>query len=264
MKINGANLEDIDLFILDMDGTFYLGNDLFDGSLEFLKTVKEKNKKFMFLTNNSSKSARDYIIKLSKIGIDITGEQIFTSGEATCIYLKDRYPKNTKYFVLGTESLVEEFESYDLKVDFEDPDVLVLGYDTSLTYDKLSKACLFIRRGIDYIATHPDINCPSPEGLIPDAGAFIELIKASTSRSPSIIIGKPSKDIILGAMKKAKCTGKAAMIGDRLYTDIAAANNAGITSILVLSGETQLKDLEGSDIRPTYIFDSIKEITNKI
>lgn len=258
------NLKDIELFILDMDGTFYLGNKLFDGSLEFLRKVKRKNKKFMFLTNNSSKSSKDYIKKLSSLGVKINDNEIFTSGEATCIYLKENYPLETKYFVLGTQSLIEEFKQHNLKIDDTNPDVVILGYDTSITYEKMAKMNLFLRKGLPYIATHPDINCPDPKGFIPDAGAFIELFKASSKRSPQLVIGKPNKYIIDMAMKKARCSSNVAIIGDRLYTDILSGINAGITSILVLSGETTSKDLENSKIKPRYVFNSIKDIVDRI
>jgi NagD protein len=232
--------------------------------MEFLKKVKTSGKKFMFLTNNSSKSSKDYINKLSKMGINIENSEIFTSGEATCLYLKDAYPANTKYFVMGTDSLVKELESHGLKIDDENPDVVILGYDTTITYEKIRKTALFLRKGLPYIATHPDINCPSPEGFIPDAGSYISLFEVSTGRKPNLIIGKPNRYIIDMAMKKAGVVSNAAIIGDRLYTDIASGINAGIKTILVLTGETTLEDLEHSKIKPNYVLDSIKDLIDKI
>ncbi len=257
-------LKDIKLFIIDMDGTFYLGNRIFEGSMEFLEKVRTSGKKFMFLTNNSSRSSKDYIVKLARMGINIENNEIFTSGEATCLYLKDKYPADTKYFVMGTNSLVEEFKNHGLIIDNENPDIIILGYDTSITYEKLRKTALFLRKGLPYIATHPDINCPSPEGLIPDAGSYISLFETSVGRKPDLIIGKPNKYIIDMAMKKAGIATNAAIIGDRLYTDIASGINARIETILVLSGETTLKDLEHSKIKPNYVLNSIKDLIDKI
>ena len=264
MRINEGDLSDIDLFILDMDGTFYLGNELFAGSLEFLNKVKRLNRKFIFLTNNSSKSSKDYMKKLKSLGIIINENEIFTSGEATCLYLKTNYDKDTKYFVLGTESLIEEFERNNLKVSDTKPDVVVLGYDTTITYEKIVKMAVFLRKGLPYVSTHPDINCPDPLGLIPDAGAFIELFKASTTRSPDVIIGKPNKYIIEMALKKVGTYSKAMIIGDRLYTDMLSGINANIKTSLVLSGETTIEDLESSDINPDFVFESVKDMIDKI
>jgi HAD superfamily hydrolase (TIGR01450 family) len=246
-----------------MDGTFYLGDELIEGSLDFLEILKDQNKSYLFLTNNSSKNKFAYQEKLANLGCHVESEQVFTSGEATTIYLKKMKP-GAKVFLLGTPLLEEEF----LKAGFEliknrneNPDYVVLGFDTTLTYEKLWIACDYIRDDIPYFATHPDYNCPLKDGaFMPDVGAFIDLIAASTDKKPHVI-GKPNKDIIEAICEKYHYKKEdLAMVGDRLYTDIKVGTNADITSILVLSGETTIHEYEESDISADYIYPSLKEL----
>ena len=211
------SIKDIKCFLLDMDGTFYLGNKLINGALEFLEILKSQNKEFLFLTNNSYKD------KLEKLGCLVEKDKIFTSGEAATIYLRDILPA-AKIYILGTKCLEEEFGDAGFKIindTKEEPDYVVLGFDTTLTYNKLWKACDLIREGTPYIATHPDFNCPIEDGkFMPDTGAMIELIAASTGRRPHVI-GKPNKDIIEAlCIKYGYNKEEMAIIGDRLYTDI--------------------------------------------
>ncbi|WP_461206837.1 HAD-IIA family hydrolase [Clostridium sp. DL1XJH146] len=261
------NIKDIECFLLDMDGTFYLGDKLIDGSLEFLETLKKQNKEFMFLTNNSSKNRYAYQKKLAKMGCVVEPERVFSSGEATTIYLKSR-KEGAKIFLLGTPLLEEEFTKagFELVKDRSvTPDFVVLGFDTTLTYEKLWIACDLIRDGVEYIATHPDFNCPLEEGkFMPDTGAMIELICASTGKRP-YVVGKPNKTIIESLCAKyGYDKSKVAMVGDRLYTDIKTGENAGITSILVLSGETSLDDYEKSEINADFVFESLKNIDEEL
>ncbi len=261
------SIKDIKCFLLDMDGTFYLGNKLINGALEFLEILKSQNKEFLFLTNNSSKNKLAYKDKLEKLGCLVEKDKIFTSGEAATIYLRDILPA-AKIYILGTKCLEEEFGDAGFKIindTKEEPDYVVLGFDTTLTYNKLWKACDLIREGTPYIATHPDFNCPIEDGkFMPDTGAMIELIAASTGRRPHVI-GKPNKDIIEAlCIKYGYNKEEMAIIGDRLYTDIKTGENAEIVSILVLSGETSLFDYEKSDIRADYVYKSIKEICEDI
>ncbi|MEE4195159.1 MAG: HAD family hydrolase, partial [Anaerolineae bacterium] len=167
-------LNEIKCFLLDMDGTIYLGDALLPGALDFLDTVQKQGKQFLFLTNNSSKNPNQYVKKLAKLGIDVTVEQVFTSGMATAIYLKQQKP-DAKVYLVGTPGLEEEFRSHGFILTDEDPDFVVLGFDTTLTYEKLWKICDFVREGKPYIATHPDNNCPTPTGFMPDIGAMIAL-----------------------------------------------------------------------------------------
>lgn len=262
-----TDLKDIKCFLLDMDGTFYLGNKLIDGSLEFLDILEENKKTFLFLTNNSSKNSNAYKEKLFNLGCNIEEDKVFTSGEATTIYLRKR-KNGTKVYLLGTHYLEEEFQKkgfHLVKDRSESPDFVVLGFDTTITYDKLWVACDFIRDGVEYIATHPDYNCPLEDGkFMPDAGAIIKLIEASTGKLP-IVIGKPHEHIIEAITEKYNLKrNEIAMVGDRLYTDIKLGINAGITSILVLSGETTAEIYEESDIKADYIFPSIKELGDAV
>ncbi len=262
MKISSITLDklqNIQCFLLDLDGTFTLGDHLLPGALDLLEWFRTKHIKYLFLTNNSSKNKKDYLEKLNRLGLKISSTHIFTSGQATAIYLHKKH-QGKKVFVLGTSSLVDELKSHNIPIDSINPDFLVLGFDTSLTYEKLSKFCDFIRKGKYYIATHADINCPTQNGFIPDAGSFIELIKASTGRIPDIVIGKPNRPIV-----DALChlTGvspnQMVMIGDRLYTDMAMKQH-GIKTILVLTGESKLSELENSPFRPDYIVENLTQL----
>ena len=262
-----SKITDIQCFLLDMDGTFYLGNKLIDGSLDFVNYLRSEGKKFIFLTNNSSKSSIDYVEKLRMFGCNVAEEDIFTSGEATTIYLS-QIKNNAKIFLLGTKALEDEFisQGFELVNGVETtPDFVVLGFDQTLTYNKLWLACDLIRDGVPYIATHPDFNCPLEGGkYMPDTGSMIELIKASTGKTP-YVVGKPNSYIIEAiCLKHGLLKENLAMAGDRLYTDIQTGINANITSILVLSGETRLEDYKQSSIKADYVFNSLKELHQAI
>lgn len=252
-------LKQVNTFMLDLDGTVYLGNQLFPWTIPFLSKVKEQGKNYIFVTNNSSKQKTDYLKKLQAMGIDVEADQVFTSGEATRYYLKkNQFGK--KIYLLGTPALEDEFQSDGFELTAENPDAVVLGFDMTLTYEKLRIACDLIRQGVPFIATHPDFNCPTPEGPIPDCGAMIALIKASTGVDPKVI-GKPHPEMVEAlCVKFGLEIDKVAMIGDRLYTDIAMGQQAGILSILVMSGETQAGDLEGSPFKPNLIAENLGEV----
>lgn len=256
-------LKDKVCFVLDMDGTIYLGEKLLKGSREFLELLKRQNKRYLFVTNNSSKSAKEYVKKLRKLGIYAEEEDILTSGEATCIYLNKKKP-NSNVYIVGTEALVKEFKNHGFNVVNGTklyPDYVVLGFDTTLEYKKIWEACDYIRKGVPFIATHPDYNCPIENGgFMPDCGAMIEMFKASTGVSPKVI-GKPNKEIVEVIFEKTGLRHEEiAIVGDRLYTDIKTGLNNGITSILVLSGETKAEDLKTTEIKPDYVFESIEEL----
>lgn len=250
-----------------MDGTIYLGDELIEGSLEFLEKLKKENKKYIFLTNNSSKNKDIYVKKLNNLGIAASSEEVFTSGEATTMYLNNIKPK-AKIFLLGTKALEDEFKASGfqiIKSRAQNIDYVVLGFDTTLTYEKLWIACEYISQGVEYIATHPDFNCPLPEGkFMPDAGAMIAFIEASTGVRPKVI-GKPNAEIIESiCLKYGIPKDEMAMVGDRLYTDIKLGENANITSILVYSGETSKKDYQESETVADYDFDSVKDLIDLI
>ncbi|OPJ58001.1 HAD-IIA family hydrolase [Clostridium chromiireducens] len=260
-------LNDIKCFLLDMDGTFYLGNTLIDGALDFLDILKSQQKKFIFLTNNSSKNKSTYKQKLSALGCHVDEEQVYTSGEATIWYMKKNCPGN-KIYLMGTEPLMKEFEKagFILVNDENDkPDYVVLGFDTTLTYEKIWTACDYLRDGIPFLATHPDFNCPIKDSkYMPDTGSMIRMFEASTGVSP-VVIGKPYGYIVEAIIEKYGLKKEdVAIVGDRLYTDIKTGVNAGITSILVLSGETSEEMYKKSDIPADYVFSSIKYIGEEL
>ncbi|MEN3009047.1 HAD-IIA family hydrolase [Pseudothermotoga sp.] len=257
-------LSDIELFLLDMDGTFYLGDKLIPGALEFLEIVKSLKKKFMFLTNNSSKGPTQYVEKLKRLGVDVNESCVFSSAEATAMFLLEQYGKS-KLFLVGTKALAETLKSYGHTIDEKEPQMVVLGYDTELTYEKLAKACLFLRKGLPYIATHPDINCPSEEGPLPDAGSIIALIERSTGRTPDYIVGKPNQLMMQMISKRFSLPPhKIAMVGDRLYTDMEFALRSGAMAILVLSGETQLEHLQNSQTKPHLVVENIEVLAKML
>lgn len=255
-------LASVTCFLLDMDGTFYLGNRLIEGALRFIDVLKRQGKNFLFLTNNSSKHSRMYAEKITALGLPITSDQVFTSGEATALYLKREYP-GARLYLVGTPALEEEFCRHGLTLVQQNAEIAVLGFDTTLTYQKLWMLCDYVRAGLPYIATHPDYNCPTETGFMPDIGAMIAFVKASTNREPDVVIGKPNRYIIEELAGKLHVPlSRLAMIGDRLYTDIALGKTAGITTVLVLSGETKQADLETSPYQPTYVFNHLGEVAD--
>ena len=256
-------LKEITCFALDMDGTVYLGEKWIDGALEFLKAVEEAGKQYVFLTNNSSKNAESYVRKLEKMGLCVDISRIVTSGQATIDYLKTNFP-GKRVYLLGNELLQEEFEKEGILLgqgDQDVPEVVVTAFDTSLTYAKMCRVCDLVREGLPYITTHPDFNCPTETGFIPDSGAIHAFIHASAFRYPDHVIGKPSGDIMDYLARRAGVLKEqTAMVGDRLYTDVAAGVNNGYTGILVLSGEATMEDVKESKIIPDLIFDSVKDM----
>lgn len=246
-------------FLMDMDGTIYLGNRLLPGAREWISLLDERNLAYYLLTNNSSRSRVEYAQKLHRLGLEIPEEKIFTSGEATAIYLKKTYP-GASFHVVGTPPLIQEFERYGLTLSEDDPDVVVLGFDTTLTYEKLRKLCDLVVAGKPYIATHPDINCPTENGYMPDIGAMMALVAASTGRKADVIVGKPYAPIVQALAEKTRfLIAEQCMVGDRLYTDIALGQ-WGMTTALVLSGETKAEDLATSDVKPDIVVQDISEM----
>lgn len=247
-------------FALDMDGTIYLGERWIDGAKAFLERIEASGRNYVFLTNNSSKNAAIYVEKLERMGLSVGEEKIITSGQATIHYLK-RYFPDKKVFLLGNALLREEFSQAGIALEEDSPEVVVTAFDTSLDYQKMCKVCDFVRAGLPYLATHPDYNCPTEDGFIPDAGAIHAFINASAFRYPDRVIGKPNEDIIDYLTTRVKTErNRIAMVGDRLYTDIAAGRNHGLKSVLVLSGEASLEDAGSSEVKPHLIFSSVREM----
>lgn len=256
-------IKDIKLFLFDMDGTLYLGDKLYDFTVELLDTIKKRGGKYMFMTNNSSKSVADYIKKLDRLGIKADYEDFMTSSQATSYYL-NKHHKGKALYVCGTESLKEELRKGGFKIteDLNSVDVIVMGFDTELTFKKLHDVSylLLTRKDIPYIATNPDYVCPTEFGSVPDCGSVCDMLYNVSKRSP-IFIGKPSKLMPTLAMEKTGYTKEqTAVIGDRIYTDIKSGLNAEATTILVMSGETTYEILEASEDKPHYVMSSAKEI----
>ena len=260
MDNKNTDLSHIKCFALDMDGTFYLGDKIYDGSLLFIEKLKETGRQFVFLTNNSSKNRMNYVEKLRKMGLEIGLNDIVSSGHATIQYLLENH-KGKSVFLLGNDALQREFQEAGIVLSSQ-PDMVVTAFDDSLDYGKMTTVCNLVRSGIPFIATHPDYNCPVENGFVPDIGAIHAFIHASTGRMPDKIIGKPYESIMNCAFSQTGCkASETAMVGDRLYTDIAVSQNVqGLTGILVLTGETKIEDVSNSDIKPHYIFPSLKSM----
>ncbi|MGI5172330.1 HAD-IIA family hydrolase [Treponema sp. OMZ 840] len=248
-------------FVLDMDGTFYLGNTILPGSLDFLKTLEDTGRDYLFFTNNSSKSPDVYIKKLARMGCHISRNQIMTSGDVTIEYLNAAYPGKSVYLV-GTEALIASFREGGINLVEKDPEIVVIGFDTTLTYEKIVKASDYVRAGAIYLATHPDINCPVENGYITDVGAFCAMISLSAGGAQVKSLGKPNPETVEMAMLRAgwKTRSEIAFVGDRLYTDIAVGVRNGARGLLVLTGEASMDDVKKSDTKPDAIFEDLREI----
>ena len=232
---------------LDMDGTIYMGSQLFPFTKDFLKELTDNGIGYSFLTNNPTRSRVDYLKKLEKLGIEATPDQMYTTAVATIEYLKEKMPEVKRIFATGTPSMIKEFEEagYEMTaIDAADmPDLLLVAFDTTLTYERLCHASWLAAQGIPYIATNPDRVCPTdlPTVLV-DCGSLCKCIEHATGRCPDLVIGKPNPDMLSGIMYRYGLKAEEiAMCGDRIYTDVAMAQNAGSFGVLVLSGETTLQ-----------------------
>ena len=255
-------LKDKKLFLLDMDGTLYLDDNLFEGCLKFLQQIRDNGGRYLFLTNNSSKSVEVYVEKLARLGIEATVEDFFTSTMATCVYLHKHFNGN-KIYAAGTASFRKELvdSGFTVTDHLEDGiDCLLMGNDNELTFQKLEDACILLLRDIQYLASNPDWVCPTAFGYVPDCGSVCEMLWRATGKRP-YFIGKPEPTMAQLAMQKFGVAPEdTVMIGDRIYTDIACGVNAGIDTVLVFSGETTREVWQASDIRPTYTAENISEI----
>ena len=252
----------INLFLFDMDGTLYLGDRLYDFTPELLEKIRKAGKKYLFMTNNSSKSVADYVKKLAKMGIEATEDDFSTSSQATAHYLKLHH-KGARLYVCGTESLKQELrkEGFTTTEVLEEVDCIVMGFDTELTFKKLHDiSYMLLTRELPYIATNPDYVCPTEFGSVPDCGSVCDMLYNATRKRP-IVIGKPEALMPQLAMDKYGYTKEeTAVFGDRIYTDVKSGLNAGVTSILVMSGETTYEVLEASDVKPHMVLKDCSEI----
>jgi len=256
-------IERIKLYLFDMDGTLYLGDRLYEFTVELLSEIRRTGGKYLFITNNSSKSVADYVRKLEKMGIAATREDFMTSSQATAYYLKQHHA-GQKLYVCGTKSLIAELEGegFTVTTDLAEVECVVMGFDTELTFQKLHDVSflLLTRSGLPYIATNPDLVCPTEFGSVPDCGSVCIGIKNATGREP-VVIGKPSPLMPQLAMQKYGASpAETAVIGDRIYTDVKSGLNAGCKGILVLSGESTLETLARSDVKPDLVLESAAEI----
>ena len=251
---------------LDMDGTIYLGSTLFPYTQAFLQTLRDNGISYSFLTNNPTKSSNDYLLKPQKLGIDATEEQMYTSSIATIDYIRMQYPEAKRIFTLGTPSMQAEFKKAGFEITSDSandvPDILVVAFDTTLEYSRLCRAAWWASKtDIPYIATNPDWVCPTDQPtILVDCGSLCKAIEGATKRQPDIVIGKPNPNMLYCIRDKYNLKDdEIAMVGDRIYTDVATAQNAGSFGVLVLSGETTLEVSLTYDRQPDLTALSIKE-----
>ena len=258
-----ATLSGIDAVFLDLDGTIYLGGDLIEGAEAFLRRCQDQGVQRYFLSNNSSKSVTQYLSKLHALGLEATEDDVLLSTHDLLAWLNEN--NITKTWLVGTEGMRSMLEEQGIATASSKPEYVVLGYDTELTYAKIAQASIHMHAGVPLVASHPDMVCPSPDGGLPDVGAYLAMFKATTGVDPEHITGKPNPGMILHkiealGLKPERC----AMVGDRLYTDMAMASRAGVVGVLVLSGEATREDVvalpEGAEQRPTVIVNSVDEL----
>ena len=249
------SMKDLKLFLFDMDGTLYLGDQLFSFTTELLAKIKATGGRYMFMTNNSSKSVVAYIEKLHKLGIEATEDEFITSSQATAYYLKNNHP-TSKLYVCGTESLKTELRSqgFTITENLDEVECIVMGFDTELNFKKLHDVSFMLcTRELPYIATNPDYVCPTEFGSVPDCGSVCDMIFNATGKRP-VVIGKPEALMPQLAMARTGYTKEqTVVIGDRIYTDIKSGINAGTVTVLVMSGETTQEILDASPEKPDFV-----------
>ena len=263
-------LEKIKHVALDMDGTIYLGDTLFPYTIDFLDKLKRMGISYSFLTNNPSKSIEDYLKKLARMGIHATEEEIYNTTVATIDYIKAHYPEARRLFLLGTPSMISQFEAAGF-TSCEDtpedvPDIVVAAFDMTLTYKRLCRAAWWISWGLPYIATNPDRVCPTnEETVLVDCGSICRCLESATGRKPDTTLGKPDPNMLIGIQQQRGLKPEEIlMVGDRIYTDIAMAFNAGAMGCLVLSGETTMEVAQAAERQPDLIVDSIEVLGNML
>ena len=256
MEQNAALLQKIRLFVLDLDGTVSLGDRLLPGAAEMIARARSLGRRILFFTNNTSRSPLEYVERLNRMGLAVTRADILTAGDVTVHYLRQHHP-GARVFLLGVPALRESFAAGGIRLVEEDPDLVVAGFDKTLTYERLEKACIFLRRGAGFLATHPDINCPTEAEPIPDCGAICAAITASTGRAPRCL-GKPAAETVeLVEAVSGLRRESIAFVGDRLYTDVACGTRNGALGILVMTGETTPDMLAESSFSPDAVFPSL-------
>lgn len=251
---------------LDMDGTIYMGSTLFPYTVPFLDKLDRLGITYSFLTNNPSSSIEDYIAKLKRMGVPCTRDQMYSTATATIDYVKSHFPEVKRIFFLGTPSMIEQFEAAGFVscTDSEQdrPDMVIAAFDKTLTYSRLCRFAWWVSKGIPYLATNPDWVCPTDQPtILVDCGSLCACVEGATGRKPDLVIGKPNPDILLGvAGRMGLKPGEMAMVGDRLYTDVQTALNAGACGVLVLSGESTMETVRAAKEAPTLVCRDIEEL----
>lgn len=265
---NSDSLKKKKLFLFDMDGTIYNDNTIFDGTLDLLDYIKSINGRYIFVSNNSSRSVSDYVKKVNNMGIEASEKEFYISTQATAKYIKENYG-DILVFASGTTSFIEGLKSYGIRLTSEvnkEAKLILMGFDTELTFKKLENLIQMLNyKDIPYIATNPDIVCPVSFGFVPDCGSIAQILANATGRTPKFI-GKPEPTMIEIAMKNEGFSKEeTVVIGDRMYTDIASGKNAGVTTILVLSGEVTLQDYKKEKINiPDFVYQDVRTLVEDL
>jgi NagD protein len=262
-----TRLRSIRHFALDLDGTLYLGGRVFPFTRPFLDLLKSKGIGHTFFTNNSSRSTKQYVEHLAKMGIPASADEIYSSTHSTLDYLRKHHAGAKKLFVLGTPALQHEFEEHGYTMHGEDasdePEIVIVGFDTTLTFPRLCSAAYWISKGKPFIATHPDQTCPTDKPtVLPDCGAICKCLETATGRAPDMVLGKPHASMLAGVMARHDlCADQLAVVGDRLYTDMAMARSAGAMGILVLTGETTQQQATEANDRIDLVVSDVGELS---
>jgi len=260
------NLNQKKLFLFDIDGTIAVGDTLYPGSAGLLEHIEKSGGRAYFITNNSTKSGRDYVTKFREaFHLETTEDQFVTSGFMTVRFLKDKYP-DKKIFVLGTASFVNELTKNGLNITEkyeEGIECVVVAYDSELTYDKLIQASrVLLTADVPYYATNPDLRCPIDFGFIPDCGAICGMLKDTTDKSP-VYLGKPNPDVVKLCLELSGFSpDETLVVGDRLYTDIACGINGGVDTCVLYTGEARPEDIADTPYKPTYEFNTVEDLFN--
>jgi HAD superfamily hydrolase (TIGR01450 family) len=267
MNTDERRLKNIRHFALDLDGTLYLGGKLFEATIPFLNLLQQRGIGRTFFTNNSSRSTRQYVQKLNHLGIPATTEDVYSSTCATLDYLRDERPDVKRIYLVGTRGLAEEFAENGFALCEDDssaePDAVIVGFDPAMNFERACKAAWWIKRGKLFIATHCDLTCPTDQPTVwIDCGSVCRMLTAATGREPDAVLGKPNPRMVSGAMRRHHVTpDQLAVVGDRLYTDIAMSRAAGALGILVLSGETTAEQASQASPKPDLILNGIGDLS---
>ncbi len=255
-------LERTSLFLLDLDGTVYLGERPIGDMRRTLARLRGMGKRLVYLTNNSSKTEAQYREKLKRVGLWEEGDGVYTSGMAMAEYL-NTHAAGKPIYLCATEAVRDEFRAAGIVLDDHSPEIAVLAYDVELTFGKIREFDRLLRRGLPFYATHPDDVCPTADGSMPDVGSFLAMFGRSSRRTPDVIVGKPYPFMAEGLERRYGIPRSAmCMAGDRMHTDIRFANNSGIMSVLVLSGETTAETVKSFPDTPDLVLSDLNQIFN--